>query len=46
MEAYSDPDYHEIAFGVADPAREVDFFAAAIRACAGPGRIWRLVQRF
>lgn len=32
MEAYSFPDYYDIAFGVADAAREVDFFEAAIRA--------------
>jgi SAM-dependent methyltransferase len=34
MEAYSYPDYYDIAFGVANPAREVDFFEAAIRAYA------------
>src|SRR6266853_2926688 len=34
MEAYSNPDYYDIAFGVADVAREVDFFEAAIRAHA------------
>ena len=32
VEAYSYPDYYDIAFGVADPGREVDFFEAAIRA--------------
>src|SRR5438445_12846742 len=34
MEAYSYPDYYDIAFGVADVARDVDFFEAAIRAHA------------
>ena len=32
MEAYSYPDYYDVAFGVADVAGEVDFFEAAIRA--------------
>jgi SAM-dependent methyltransferase len=32
MEAYSYPEYYDIAFAVAAPAREVDFFEAAIRA--------------
>lgn len=31
MEAYNHPDYYDIAFGVADPAAEVDFFEEAIR---------------
>jgi SAM-dependent methyltransferase len=31
MEAYSYPGYYDIAFGVTNPAREVDFFEAAIR---------------
>src|SRR5207237_5562813 len=31
MEAYRYPEYYEIAFAVADAAREVDFFEAAIR---------------
>ena len=30
MEAYSYPEYYDIAFGVDDAGREVDFFAAAI----------------
>ena len=34
METYSNPDYYDIAFGVADAAREVNFFEAAIRAHA------------
>lgn len=32
MNAYGYPEYYDIAFGVADPGREVDFFEAAIRA--------------
>jgi SAM-dependent methyltransferase len=32
MEAYRYPEYYDIAFAVADAAREVDFFEAAIRA--------------
>lgn len=31
MDVYRYPDYYDIAFGVADPAREVDFFEAVIR---------------
>ena len=31
MEAYRHPEYYDIAFAVADAAREVDFFEAAIR---------------
>jgi hypothetical protein len=31
MEAYRYPEYYDIAFAVADVAREVDFFAAAIQ---------------
>jgi SAM-dependent methyltransferase len=31
MEAYRSPGYYDIAFAVADVAREVDFFAAAIQ---------------
>ena len=31
MEAYRYPEYYDIAFAVADAAREVDFFDAAIR---------------
>jgi len=31
MEAYCYPEYYDIAFAVEDAAREVDFFAAAIR---------------
>src|SRR5438105_5080446 len=31
MEAYRYPEYYDIAFAVADTAREVDFFEAAIR---------------
>lgn len=32
MDTYSYPDYYDIAFGVADPRREVEFFEAAIEA--------------
>ena len=32
MDAYSYPDYYDIAFGITEAAREVDFFEAAARA--------------
>jgi len=35
MEAYRYPEYYDLAFAVADVAREVDFFAAAIRRFSG-----------
>src|SRR4029079_12232520 len=35
MEAYRYPDYYDIAFGVEDARREVDFFEEAIRRFSG-----------